>query len=564
MAIHALAGRHAPSESLIDVPVLESEYYLRRPDVSQREERVMFGAAGHHGSALGGSFTEAHVLAIAQAIFDHRRHKKISGPLYLGRDTHALSEPAFMTALEVFAGNGAQVLIDREGSITPAPVVSHAILAYNRARTSGLADGVFISSCHNPPDIGGIRYYATTGGAADATVASWIEHRANLVLSSGLAIGRTTYEHAMHMETTRTHDCAAAYVDELGSVVDLEAIRSAGLKIGVDPLGGAALDLWRRIAVQYRLDVEIVDDMRDPTFRFVPVDWDGRIRPDCASPYAMGQLIRLKDRFDIALATDPDADRHGVVTRRAGLMNPAKYFASIVFYLCTHRPEWPAGFAIGKTIEDSSLIDRLALRLGSSVFEVPPGFEGFVGGLLKGSIAVAGCNGASATCVRRDGSVWSTEADGLVMGLLAAELMARTGSDPSELYDALTRESGTPAAEHVDVPLDWDGRDALRHLEPDDIHASELAGEPIQAIVTKAPGNCAAFGGVKVVTEHGWFAARPSEAEPLYTLHAETFRGSEHLRRIQEDARTLIDEALAGSATPQSQILGGRDARSDA
>ena len=508
---------------------------------------MSFGTSGHRGSSLHGAFNEAHVLAITQAICEYRSSRSIDGPLYIGKDTHALSGPAFMTALEVLAANGVEVMIDRNDGYTPTPAISHAILIYNRGRTSGLADGIVVTPSHNPPEDGGFKYNPPHGGPADTDVTRWIEDKANQILSSALKnVARIEYEKARHAATTRTHDYVGSYVNDLGSVIDMEVIRSAKLKIGVDPLGGASVAFWRPIRERYGVDVEVVNDSVDPTFRFMPLDWDGKIRMDCSSPYAMTKLIRLKDRFDIAFGNDTDSDRHGIVTGSAGLMNPNHYLAAAIYYLFTHRSGWRPDAAVGKTVVSSSVIDRVAAKLGRALVEVPVGFKWFVPGLLDGSLGFGGEESAGASFLRRDGTVWTTDKDGIIMDLLAVELMARTGRDPSELYADLTHELGAPVYERIDAPATADQKAVLLKLSPDDVKASELAGDPIQATLTAAPGNGAAIGGLKVVTTHGWFAARPSGTEAVYKLYAESFRGSEHLRRIQEEAQALINKVMAG------------------
>jgi phosphoglucomutase len=547
MTPHPLAGKPAPQHLLVDLSRLRDDYYSLKPDVTDRTQRVSFGTSGHRGSSSRRSFNEAHVLAITQAICDYRSSQGISGPLFIGKDTHALSEPAFMTAVEVLAANGIETMVDRDDGYTPTPAVSHAILTYNRGRKSGLADGIVVTPSHNPPDDGGFKYNPPSGGPADTDVTRWIETRANQLLASDPSdAARLAYDKARRAATTHAHDYVGSFVSDLGSVVDMEAIRDARLKIGVDPLGGASVAYWRPIAERYGVDMEVVNDTVDPTFRFMSVDWDGRIRMDCSSPYAMARLIGLKDRFDIAFGNDPDADRHGVVTRGAGLMNPNHYLAAAIFYLFTHRPGWRADAAVGKTVVSSSVIDRVAAKVGRTLVEVPVGFKWFVSGLLDGSFGFGGEESAGASFLRRDGGAWTTDKDGIIMDLLAVEVMARTGRDPSEVYGHLTRELGDAFYERIDAPADADEKAALLKLSPRDIGASELAGDPIQAILTTAPGNGAAFGGLKVVTPHGWFAARPSGTEAVYKLYAESFRSREHLRRIQDEAQALLGRALAG------------------
>ena len=548
MTIHPLAGKPAPKDLLVDIDKLRKEYYARKPDVTDSTQLVSFGTSGHRGSSLRGTFNEAHVLAITQAICEYRSSQGITGPLYIGKDTHALSEPAFATALEVLAANGVEAMIDCDDGYTPTPAVSHAILIYNRGRTSGPADGIVITPSHNPPEDGGFKYNPPHGGPADTDVTRWIEDKANRLLSSDLKnVARIAYEKARHVATTHTYDYVGSYVSDLGSVVDMEVIRSAKLKIGVDPLGGAGVAYWRPIVERYGVQLEVVNNTVDPTFRFMPLDWDGKIRMDCSSPHAMAKLIGLKDRFDIAFGNDTDTDRHGIVTRSAGLMNPNHYLAAAISYLFTHRPGWRPDAAVGKTVVSSSVIDRVAAKVGRALVEVPVGFKWFVPGLLDGSLGFGGEESAGASFLRRDGTVWATDKDGIIMDLLAVQLMARTGRDPSELYRDLTRELGAPVYERIDAPATAEQKAVLLKLSPGDVKASELAGDPIQAMFTTAPGNGAAIGGLKVVTAHGWFAARPSGTEEVYKLYAESFRGSEHLRRIQEEAQALISRALGGA-----------------
>jgi phosphoglucomutase len=549
MTLHPLAGKPAPEGLLIDVDNLRKEYYARKPDITDSAQRVAFGTSGHRGSSLRGGFNEAHVLAISQAICDYRKSQDITGPLYIGKDTHALSEPAFATALEVLAANGAEAMIDCADGYTPTPAVSHAILMHNRGRTSGLADGIVITPSHNPPEDGGFKYNPPHGGPADTEATRWIEDEANRLLSSDLKnVARIAYEKARRAATIHTYDYVGSYVSDLGSVVDMQAIRGASLKIGVDPLGGAGVAYWRPIAERYGVEVEIVNDTIDPTFRFMSLDRDGKIRMDCSSPYAMAKLVGLRDRFDIAFGNDTDYDRHGIVTRSAGLMNPNHYLAAAIFYLFTHRPGWRADAAVGKTVVSSSVIDRVATKVGRALVEVPVGFKWFVPDLLDGSLGFGGEESAGASFLRRDGTVWTTDKDGIIMDLLAVELMARTGRDPSELYYDLTREIGAPVYERIDAPATAEQKAILLKLSPGNVEASELAGDPIQAMLTTAPGNGAAIGGLKAVTAHGWFAARPSGTEEVYKLYAESFRNSQHLRRIQEEAQALLTRAMAGVA----------------
>jgi phosphoglucomutase len=548
MKVHPQAGTHAPEDMLVDVDRLRNEYYSRTPDIADPDQQVRFGTSGHRGSSLRSTFNEAHVLAITQAICEYRTGQRITGPLYIGKDTHALSDPAFRTALEVLAGNDVTCAIDRSDGYTPTPAVSHAILVHNQGRTTDLADGIVITPSHNPPDDGGFKYNPPTGGPADTTITRWIEDRANELLSNGVArIRRVAYERGRRAATTRLHDYVGSYVADLAAVVDMDVIRGGRLKIGVDPLGGASVAFWKPIGERYGIDFEVVNDKVDPTFGFMSLDWDGKIRMDCSSPYAMAPLIGLKDRFDIAFGNDPDSDRHGIVTRHGGLMNPNHYLAASVFYLFSHRPGWRENAAVGKTVVSSSIIDRVTAKVGRRLVEVPVGFKWFVAGLLDGTLGFGGEESAGASFLRRDGGAWATDKDGIIMDLLAVEMMARTGQDPAELYADLTKELGAPIYERVDAAATPDEKQALLKLSADDISASDLAGDPIQARLTKAPGNGAAIGGLKVMTANGWFAARPSGTEDVYKLYAESFVGTSHLRRIQEEAQAIIAKTLAGS-----------------
>lgn len=544
--VSPLAGKPTEPSMLANIPKLVTAYYAGRPDPSVSEQRVAFGTSGHRGSSFKNSFNKAHILAITQAVCLYRQQQSIDGPLFLGMDTHALSEPAFASALEVLAANGVAVMIDREQGYTPTPVISHAILTYNRGRRTGLADGIVITPSHNPPEDGGIKYNPPHGGPADTHVTKWIEERANAFLTDDLrGIMRISYEKALRASTTNRHDYVGSYVGDLGAVIDMEVIRSAGLAIGVDPLGGAGVAYWGPISERYGFDVTVVNDMVDPTFRFMSVDWDGKIRMDCSSPYAMAGLIALKDRFDIAFANDTDHDRHGIVTRSAGLMNPNHYLAVAISYLFTHRLEWSADSAIGKTVVSSSMIDRVASKLGRGLVEVPVGFKWFVDGLLDGSLGFGGEESAGASFLRRDGTVWTTDKDGIILDLLAAEMMAKTGRDPSQLYLDLTNELGVPVYERIDAPATSAQKAILKKLSPQQVQASELAGEKIQAILTAAPGNDSAIGGLKVITVNGWFAARPSGTEDVYKIYAESFNGEAHLHQIQEEAQTLVEKAFS-------------------
>jgi phosphoglucomutase len=531
---------------LVDVARLVTAYYTERPDPSVPAERVAFGTSGHRGSALRRSFNEAHILATSEAICRWRRRQDTTGPLFLGMDTHALSEPAFATALEVLAAHGVEVMIDRYGGYTPTPVVSHAILTHNRGRTAGLADGIVITPSHNPPEDGGFKYNPPHGGPADTQVTRWIEEQANALLAGELdGVERVPYARAHGAATTHRHDYVGAYVGDLGAVVDFEAVRSARLRVGVDPLGGAGVAYWARIAERWGIDVTVVNDAVDPTFRFMSVDWDGKIRMDCSSPHAMAGLIALRDRFDVAFANDTDNDRHGIVTRSAGLMNPNHYLAVAISYLFGARTGWRPSAAVGKTIVSSSMIDRVADRLGRRLVEVPVGFKWFVDGLLDGSLGFGGEESAGASFLRRDGTVWTTDKDGIVMGLLAAEITARAGRDPGELYRDLTREFGDPVYERIDAPATAEEKALLARLAPEQLRAAELAGERVEAVLTAAPGNGAAIGGLKVVTASGWFAARPSGTEDVYKIYAESFLGRDHLRRIQGEAQQLVASVIA-------------------
>jgi phosphoglucomutase len=546
MSIHPLAGTPAQPSILVNIPTLVTAYYTERPDPAVPEQRVAFGTSGHRGSAFACAFNEAHILAITQAICRYRQQHHIDGPLFLGMDTHALSEPAFATALEVLAGNGVEVMIDSQGGYTPTPAVSHAILTYNRGRTSGLADGIVITPSHNPPEDGGFKYNPPHGGPAETPITAWIEQAANQLLAENLrGVSRLPYARARTASTTHAHDYIGSYVGDLGAVVDLEAIRGAKLRIGVDPLGGAGVAYWAPIIERYGLDVQVVNDAVDPTFRFMTLDWDGRIRMDCSSPYAMAGLIALKDHFDLAFGNDTDHDRHGIVTRSAGLLNPNHYLAVAISYLFSHRPNWRADAAVGKTVVSSSLIDRITARLGRCLVEVPVGFKWFVEGLLDGSVGFAGEESAGASFLRFDGTVWTTDKDGIILGLLAAEMLAITGRDPSELYHDLTRELGEPVYERLDAPATPEQKEVLQHLSPQQIQAAELAGEPILAMLTEAPGNGSAIGGLKVITANGWFAARPSGTEDVYKIYAESFRDADHVRQIQDEAQALIAKVSA-------------------
>ncbi len=545
---HPLAGQPVPASQLANIPRLVADYYAVSPDPGAAEQRVAFGTSGHRGSSLRGSFNEAHILAVTQALAEYRAEQGTDGPLFLGADTHALSEPARMTALEVLAAHGVTVMIDAADGYTPTPAVSRAILAYNHARISGLADGIVITPSHNPPEDGGFKYNPPHGGPADVDATGWVEQRANELLAGGLVgVRRLPYPRARAAATTHRYDFLGEYVAGLERVVDMDAIRASGLKLAVDPLGGAGVAYWAPIADRYGLDLTILNDTVDPTFRFMRLDWDGRIRMDCSSPHAMAGLIALKDRFDLAFANDTDHDRHGIVTKSAGLMNPNHYLAVAIEYLFAHRAGWRADAGIGKTLVSSSLIDRVAAALDRRLVEVPVGFKWFVPGLLDGSLGFGGEESAGASFLAKDGSAWSTDKDGLIMDLLAAEITAVTGHDPGERYRALTARLGDPVYERVDAPATPAQKAVLKKLSPRQVRATELAGEPVEAVLSSAPGNGAPIGGIKVVTANGWFAARPSGTEDVYKIYAESFRGADHLRRIQEEARQVVADALAGA-----------------
>jgi len=545
--IHPRAGRPAEAADLVNVPRLLAAYYTERPDPAERGQRVAFGTSGHRGSSIRSSFNEAHILATTQSICEYRAGHGATGPLFLGQDTHALSEPAFRTALEVLAANGVEVRVDEGERYTPTPVISHAILAWNRDHDGPRADGIVISPSHNPPEDGGFKYNPPHGGPADTDATRWIEDRANALLAADLAgVRRVSYSRARKAATTTSHDYLTTYVDDLGSVVDLEAIRSAGVRIGVDPLGGASVDFWQRIAQRWSLDLTVVNPRVDPAFGFMTLDWDGRIRMDCSSPSAMASLIAIRDRFQVAVGNDADADRHGIVTP-AGLMNPNHYLAVAIHYLFGARDGWSRDAGIGKTLVSSSLIDRVAAGLGRRLVEVPVGFKWFVPGLLSGDLGFGGEESAGASFLRRDGTTWTTDKDGMILGLLAAEITAVRGRDPGEVYRELTARYGEPVYERVDAPATPAQKARLGKLSPQDVKAKELAGAPITAVLTKAPGNGAAIGGLKVTTADGWFAARPSGTEDVYKIYAESFRGRDHLRLIQDEARALVTEALTAS-----------------
>jgi len=541
--ISPLAGKPAPKDLLIDVARLEKDYFERQPDLSDPNQLVSFGTSGHRGSPLHGTFTEAHILAITQAICDYRRQQRIDGPLYMGKDTHAVSGPAQRTALEVLAANGVQTIIQQNDGVTPTPAISRAILAYNRGRSEHLADGIVVTPSHNPPEDGGFKYNPPNGGPADTDVTHWVETRANeLLRARNAGVKRLPYSKAL--ASTRQEDFILPYVRDLQNVVDVDAIRAANLKLGVDPLGGASLHYWEAVNSVYGLNIVVVNKAIDPTFSFMTVDHDGKIRMDCSSPYAMARLVGLKDQYQVAFANDPDSDRHGVVTPSAGLMNPNHYLAVAIRYLLTHRPQWSQKAAVGKTVVSSSMIDRVVEKLGRQLREVPVGFKWFVPGLFGGSYCFGGEESAGASFLRRDGMVWSTDKDGLIMALLAAEITARTGKDPGEHYSELTAEFGTSYYTRIDAPATSEQKRKLQELSPEAVKESNLAGEPITAKLTKAPGNQAPIGGLKVVAKNGWFAARPSGTEEIYKIYAESFKSQAHLNAIVSEAQEMVNHAL--------------------
>ena len=541
MSVDPRAGKPADPAQLVNIPRLIASYYTIKPDPAEATQRVAFGTSGHRGSSFHGSFNENHILAITQAICEYRKQQGTTGPLFLALDTHALSEPAFLSALEVLAANEIEVRIDAAGGYTPTPSLSYAILSYNHKRKDGLADGIVITPSHNPPDDGGFKYNPPSGGPADTTATKWIENYANDLLRKHLAgVRRISAERALRAPTTSRFDYVSHYVDGLGSVIDFEAIQKSGLNLGVDPLGGAGVAYWPRIGEKYKLNLTVVNSDVDPTFRFMSVDWDGKIRMDCSSPYAMAGLIAMKDRFDIAFACDTDHDRHGIVTQSAGLLNPNHYLAVVIDYLFRNRPQWRADAGVGKTLVSSSMIDRVVRDLGRRLDEVPVGFKWFVDGLLDGSLGFGGEESAGASFLKRDGGAWSTDKDGLILGLLSAEISAKTGKDPGERYRELTEKFGAPVYERIDAPASPEEKAILQKLSPEQVSAKELAGEKIEAMLTKAPANNAPLGGLKVVTKNGWFAARPSGTENVYKIYAESFLGKEHLKRIQDEARALI------------------------
>ncbi|MHC5705470.1 phosphoglucomutase (alpha-D-glucose-1,6-bisphosphate-dependent) [Streptomyces tirandamycinicus] len=541
------AGQPARPEDLIDVPRLVTAYYALHPDPADPTQRVAFGTSGHRGSSLATAFNEDHIAATSQAICEYRSRQGIDGPLFLGADTHALSEPAKVTAVEVLAANGVTVLIDEADGYTPTPAVSHAVLGHNRGRDSGLADGVVVTPSHNPPSDGGFKYNPPNGGPAGSEATGWIQERANEIITGGLKdVRRIPWSRALAAGTTGRYDFLGSYVSDLPSVLDLDAVRAAGVRIGADPLGGASVAYWGRIAEQHRLDLTVVNPVTDPAWRFMTLDWDGRIRMDCSSPHAMASLIEQRDRFQVATGNDADADRHGIVTPDGGLMNPNHYLSAAISYLYRHRDQWPAGAAVGKTLVSSGMIDRVAADLGRELREVPVGFKWFVDGLLDGSLGFGGEESAGASFLRRDGSVWTTDKDGIVLALLASEMLAVTGVSPSRHYASLTERFGEPAYARVDAPATREEKAVLSRLSPGQVTADTLAGEPITAVLTHAPGNGAPIGGIKVTTASAWFAARPSGTEDVYKVYAESFLGSGHLARVQEEARSVVAAALHG------------------
>ena len=546
MKVSPFAGKPPEPGMLVNVPRLITAYYTETPDPQISAQRVAFGTSGHRGSSLQKAFNERHILAISQAICLYRKQHQINGPLFLGMDTHALSVPAFSSSLEVLAANGVEVVVAEEDEYTPTPAISHAILTYNRGRKNGFADGIVITPSHNPPHDGGFKYNPPNGGPAETDVTDWIEAKANQFLKTGLqGLKRIPFEKALHVSTTHRHDFLNSYINDLDNVIDMDSIRGAKVKMGVDPLGGAGVHYWARIAERYRLDLTVVNEHVDPTFRFMTVDWDGQIRMDPSSSYAMANLIGLKDHFDIAVACDTDHDRHGVVNRGSGLLQPNHYLAVAIYYLFQHRPKWSSAAAVGKTVVSSQLIDRVTAKLNRKLFEVPVGFKWFVDGLLDGSIGFGGEESAGASFVRRDGSVWTTDKDGIAPALLAAEITARMGRDPGDIYQELTREFGESFYTRVDAPATTQEKEMLRRLSPDQVRLTDLAGEQIQSVLTNAPGNGAPIGGLKAIAASGWFAARPSGTEDIYKIYAESFRDADHLKRILEEAQTIVSDAVA-------------------
>ncbi|MBV8224675.1 MAG: alpha-D-glucose phosphate-specific phosphoglucomutase [Verrucomicrobia bacterium] len=545
MSVHPNAGKPPAKELLIDVGRLEAAFYEAKPDPADPNQLVSFGTSGHRGTSLNATFTEAHILAITQAICEYRQKQGITGPLFMGKDTHALSGPAERVALEVLAANGVETMIQKDDGFTPTPVISHSILSYNRGRSAGLADGIVITPSHNPPPDGGFKYNPANGGPADTDVTDWIQNRANeLLRAQNKEVKRIEFNAALKSSTTHAQDLATPYIADLGNVIDMEAIRSAGLKVGVDPLGGSAAAYWQPIAERFGINITVVNSKIDPTFSFMTVDHDGKIRMDCSSPWAMAGLVGLKDRFDVAFGNDPDADRHGIVTPSSGLLNPNHYLAVAILYLLTNRPKWPSTAVVGKTLVSSCLIDRVVASLNRTLWEVPVGFKWFTPGLFDGSCCFGGEESAGASFLKMDGSVWSTDKDGLILGLLAAEITARTGKDPGEHYNELTTRFGTPFYTRIDAPATPEQKSSLKKLSPATVTATELAGEPITAKLTRAPGNNAPIGGLKVVSASGWFAARPSGTENIYKLYAESLKSAEHLNAIVAQAQKIVSASL--------------------
>ncbi len=545
MTVHQLAGKQAPRSILANIPQLITDYYSLKPDPRDPSQRIEFGTSGHRGSSFRKSFNEDHILAVAQAICDYRVANHIGGPLFLGKDTHALSEPGFASVLEVLAANDVRTVVQEDLGVTPTPVISHAILTYNRPGHSTPADGIVITPSHNPPEDGGIKYNPPSGGPGDTGVTRWIQDRANACMEGrNSGVRRIAYEKALGKGTTTREDFIGNYVADLGGVIDMDVIRSSGLKIGADPMGGSSLPVWQSVSERCKINIDVVNSDLDPAFGFMTVDRDGKIRMDCSSPYAMAVLIQLKDRYDVAFGNDPDSDRHGIVTRSAGLMNPNHYLSAAIWYLFRNRPEWKTDLRVAKTLVSSSMIDRVAHRLGRPLYEVPVGFKWFVDGLLEGSFAFAGEESAGAAFLRKNGTVWTTDKDGIILNLLAAEMTAVTGRDPGEIYRGLVTDLGEPVYERIDAPAGAAQKAVFSTLSPADIPASTLAGEPILAKLTKAPGNGAPIGGVKVVAENGWFAARPSGTEDVYKIYTESFKGREHLLRIQDEARLIVGAAF--------------------
>jgi len=543
-----LAGKPAPKSILVDVPQLLAAYSELKPDPAEPSQRVAFGTSGHRGIPFERTFNEWHILAMSQAICDYRKSQGIDGPLFIGADTHAVSAPAFESALEVLAANGVETMISRGGEFTPTPAISHAILVHNRGRTTGLADGIVITPSHNPPDNGGFKYNPTNGGPADTYVTGWVQKRANALLESALeSVKRMPFSQARRAATTHEHDYLASYVADLENIVDFDAIRAAGIRMGVDPLGGAGVHYWAPIAERYNLDLTVVSETVDPQFAFMTVDWDGRIRMDPSSSYAMQRLIGLKDRYDVAFGCDTDHDRHGIVTRSGGLMEPNHYLSALIDYLFRHRPQWNANAAVGKTLVSTAMIDRVTKRLGRRLYEVPVGFKWFSAGLFDGSLGFGGEESAGASLLRRDGSVWATDKDGLVPALLSAEITARCGKDPAEMYRGLTAELGAPVSDRVEAPANNEQKAKLAKLAPDRVRSDRLAGEAIEQVIDRAPGNDAPIGGIKVIAKSGWFAARPSGTEAIYKIYAESFNGQTHLQDILKEAQSIVDAALGAT-----------------